>query len=109
MDIIQAMQTRYAAQSFDSNKKVSEADLTTILEALRLTPSGFGLQPWKFVVVENQDLKNQLVPHSYGQAKIADASHLLVLCARTDVDANLAQKHIDAVAKTRGIDVGLLD
>ena len=60
-DILSSLSWRYATKKFDASKKLSEEQFETLLEALRLTPSSFGLQPWKFVVVENQSLREELV------------------------------------------------
>lgn len=103
MEIMQALQWRYATKMFDANKKLSEADFQKLLDALVLTPSSFGLQPWKFVVVENPELRAQLRPHSWGQSQITDASHLLVLCRVNTIDEAFIQKNLDQIVKIRGV------
>lgn len=80
MDLIQQLNWRYATQNFDSTKKVAPEKLALLLETLRLAPSSYGLQPWKFVLVENPELRAKLQAASWGQAKVTEASHLLVLC-----------------------------
>lgn len=94
-DLIAAMNSRYSAKVFDSEKKVSEDTLQALLECLRLSPSFFGIEAWKFVVVENPEIRKRLRTASYDQPKITDASHLVVLCARKDVTG----EYVDA--KTR--------
>jgi len=86
---------RYATKQFDPTRKISASDWTTLEEALRLTPSSFGLQPWKFIVVTDPTVRAQLRPASWNQSQITDASHLVVLAAKnnfgeTDIDAHLA-------------------
>lgn len=108
MNIIDSLNWRYATKVFDPNKKVSDTDLKTILEALRLSPSSFGLQLWKFVVVTNQDLKNKLVEQSWGQKQVADCSHLLVLCRPEKVTHEDVDHYVNDIAKTRGVSEGTL-
>lgn len=82
--IINDLNWRYATKAFDTTKKVSKEDLGTIIEAFRLSASSFGLQPWKLVVVQNQDIKDSLVEHSWGQIQIANCSDLLVLTRKNN-------------------------
>lgn len=76
--IIDSLNWRYATKEFDATKKISETDLNEIIEAFRLTSSSFGLQPWKLIIVENKEKREELLPVSWGQKQIVDASHLLV-------------------------------
>jgi nitroreductase len=80
MNILEDLNWRYATKEFDAARPVSPEDLETLLDALILSPSSFGLQPWKFVVVENQELKDQLLPHSWHQKQVVQAGHVIVLC-----------------------------
>ena len=99
--MISGLSWRYATKKFDATKKLSAEAFETLLEALRLTPSSFGLQPWKFVVVENPSVREELVTHSWGQRQVADASHLLVLCRKTALDASQVESYIaDMIQKT---------
>ena len=81
-NVIEKLNWRYATKVFDKSKKLSEDDLNILLESLRLTPSSFGLQPWKFVLVKNIDLREKIKDASYGQTQMTDASDLIVLCAK---------------------------
>ena len=100
-ELISALNWRYATKQFDTNKKISTEQLDTLLESLRLSASSFGLQPWKFVIVENPALRETLVGHSWGQRQIADASHLIVLCRQTVIDSAYVEKYVQSVADTR--------
>jgi len=82
MNIIDKLQWRYATKKFDTTKKLSLQKISTIKEAFNLTATSYGLQPVTLVVVENQDLKNKLVEHSWGQQQVSQASHVLVLCVQ---------------------------
>ena len=106
--IIDNLNWRYATKKFDTSKKISESDLHTLLEVLRLAPSAYGLQPFKILVIENATIREQLKAKSYGQPQITDASHVLVLCAYLDVKDSHIDEHILNTATTREIDVNLL-
>jgi nitroreductase len=81
--IIEPLNWRYATKKFDSTKKISNEDLETIKESLRLVPSSYGLQPLKFLIIEDTSLRLRLKERSFNQAQITDASHLLVICSLT--------------------------
>lgn len=106
---LQSLQRRYATKHFDPSKKISDTDLHTITESFRLSPSSFGLQGRGCVVVQDVDIRSQLLTHSYGQAQVVDASHLLVLCRRTDIDSAWVIKYTQSIADTRDIPVDTLD
>ena len=100
--IISALSWRYAVQAFDSSKKVAQGDLETILESARLSANSFGLEAWKFIVVENPELRLKLKEAGYGQSKITDASHLIVVARRTDVRENIVAERIARTAQIVG-------
>ncbi len=106
--VLDAMQRRYATKAYDTSKKVSEADLTTILEAMRLAPSSFGLQPWKFIVVENTETREQLKANSRGQPQVTDASHLIVLAVKKSITEADVDAYMQSVASTRNMPVEAL-
>ncbi|TNH02027.1 NAD(P)H-dependent oxidoreductase [Testudinibacter sp. TR-2022] len=81
--ILDAYHNRYACKSYDPNKKISQEDLTFILETARLSPSSFGLEPWRFLVIENQQIKELIRDIAWGaKDKIMDCSHFIVILAR---------------------------
>lgn len=85
MSFLSQLNWRYATKKFDTKKKVSENDLSAVLEAVRMTPTSFGLESYKVVVVSDQKTKDALRDASYGQESVSSASHVIVLCARTDL------------------------
>jgi len=93
---------RYATKQFDPEKRINEQNWEGLEESLRLTPSSGGLQPWKFVVVTDPDVRAKLRPASYGQAQITDASHLVVFAAKTNFGADDVDAHIKQVAEAQG-------
>lgn len=117
--LVESLNWRYATKQFDPSRKISAEDWGTLEEALRLSASSYGLQPWKFLVIENPELRAQLQPVSYGQSQIVDASHLVVLATKpnlteADVDAHIAKivettgAPADALAPLRGMMVGAI-
>ncbi|MCG2612444.1 NAD(P)H-dependent oxidoreductase [Flavobacterium sp. SM15] len=96
---------RYATKKFDATKKISNEDLEILKEAIRLSSSSYGLQPYKVLIVENPELRAKIQPAAWGQTQIVDASHLFIFANMT----NLGEKDIDTyvknIAETRGIPV----
>lgn len=95
---------RYATKQFDATKKISDADLMILKESIRLTPTSYGLQPFKVIVVENPELRSKLRESSWGQTQITDASHLFVFVAQNSMEAEHIDNYIELAAKTRNID-----
>jgi nitroreductase len=102
-NIIQLLNWRYATKSFDTNKKLNDEQLATLLNAIQLAPSSYGLQPYQIIVVSNQEVKEALKGAAYGQPQLAQASHVMVF-ARTK---NYTTAHVDEYASniiaTRGV------
>ncbi|AWM14833.1 NAD(P)H-dependent oxidoreductase [Flavobacterium sp. NRK F10] len=94
---------RYATKKFDATKKVSDTDLAILKEAIQLTASSYGLQPYKVLIIENPEIRKQLQAASWGQTQIVDASHLLVFVNHTNIDETYIAKFVDHIAETRGI------
>jgi len=94
-EVINALNWRYAVKQFNPEKKVSKEDLDTILGAVRLAPSSYGLQPLKILVVENPELRAELRSFSYNQPQVTDASHLLVLCTFNEITEATIEGMID--------------
>ena len=101
--LLAQLKWRYATKQFDPARKISAQDWAALEQALVLSPSSGGLQPWKFVVVKNPALRAQLRPVSYGQPQITDASHLVVFASRTDVTEADVDAHIKNVAAIQGV------
>jgi nitroreductase len=81
--IIEAFNDRHACKEFNPEKKITDQDFTFILETGRLSPSSFGFEPWKFLIVQNKELREKLKEHTWGgQKQIPTSSHLLVILAR---------------------------
>jgi len=81
MSLIENLNWRHAVKAYDPTKKVSAEDLNTILEAARLAPTSSGLQPFRIIVVENQELKDKMVAGALNPEVMRDSSHVLVFAA----------------------------
>ncbi|MCM3760945.1 NAD(P)H-dependent oxidoreductase [Alkalihalobacillus oceani] len=94
-DLLQAFQERHATKEFDPTKKIEEDDFQFILEAARLSPSSVGYEPWKFVVVQNDTLRNKLKEVSWGaQGQLPTASHFVLILARTAKDTKYDSDYV---------------
>ncbi len=102
---IESQNWRYATKKFDANKKISEADLETLKEAIRLSSSSYGLQPYKVLIVENPELRAKIQPAAWGQSQIVDASHLFVFANMLNVGEKEIDTYVNNIAETRGIPV----
>jgi len=94
---------RYATKKFDLSKKISKQEFAELLEALRLSPSSYGLQPWKFVIVLDPLLRNRLRPHARNQPQITDADTLIVFCVLKSMDEGYVKHYVDRIAQVRGV------
>ncbi len=102
MTALESLNWRYATKQFDPTKKLSSEDWQTLEQSLVLTPSSFGLQPWKFIIVTNQDTKEALRPHSWGQSQITDSSHLVVFTSLKEVTEDNVDPWIATMAEAQG-------
>lgn len=96
---------RYATKKFDATKKVSETDLETLKQAVRLSASSYGLQPYQVLIIENPELRAKLQPASWGQSQIVEASHLLVFANIVNINENHIDSYMLNMAETRGLTI----
>ena len=94
---------RYATKKFDATKKISTEDLNTLKEAIRLSSSSYGLQPYKVIIVENPELRAKIQPVAWGQSQIVDASHLIVFANRTSINDTEIDAFFKNMSETREI------
>lgn len=96
---------RYATKKFDATKKVSNEDLQILKEAIQLSTSSYGLQPYKVLIIENPEIRKQLQPVSWGQTQIVDASHLIVFANYTNITETHIDDYINNIAQSRKLNV----
>jgi nitroreductase len=101
--LLEQLNWRYATKQFDPKRRISATDWATLEEALRLTPSSGGLQPWKFIVITDPAVRAKLVPASYGQEKVSTASHLIVFASKNNLSEVDVDAHVQNISKTQGV------
>ena len=101
-ELLKTLHWRYATKLFDPEKKIDDAAITALEDSMVLTPSSFGLQPWKFIFVEDQAIKDQLLPLSWNQPQTRDCSHFVVLCYDDSFQLSEVDRYIDATVEARG-------
>jgi nitroreductase/dihydropteridine reductase len=101
-NLIELLNWRYATKKFDATKAVPEDKVAHILEAIRLTASSSGLQPYHVLVVTNPELRAQIKPNAWGQGQVTDGSHLLVFAAWDDYTPERINEAFDLVNDVRG-------
>jgi nitroreductase len=102
--ILEDLHWRYATKRFDPERKIAPADIELVLEALRLTPTSYGLQAMRVVLIESETLRPALREATYGQAVISDASHIVVLCAEKEIRPELIDSYIEQTRIARNAD-----
>ncbi len=107
--LLEALNWRYAVKKYDVNKKLDDDKLNTLLEALRLTPSSLGMQPWKFLVIENKEIRSKLKEAGFSQSQWTDASHLIIFCAKNKITNGDAERFLQSIAEQRSISRSSLD
>jgi nitroreductase len=102
MNVVERMQWRYAVKAMNG-EKVSDEKIERILEAIRLSPSSSGLQPYELLVVTNAELKSQLKVAAHNQSQVEDCSHLLVFAAWDTYTADRVNAWFDLVNEERNM------
>lgn len=102
MSFLQNLNWRYATKKYDTSKKLKQAELDQILEAIRMAPSSNGFQPYDVIVVNNVDLREKLKAAAYNQAQVTEAPHFLVFAAWDNITEHNLGKVFDVLAEVRG-------
>ncbi len=108
-DLLDNLNWRYATKGFDATRKIAPELWTTIEKATTLAPSSYGLQPWRFVVVNNPETRATLKGVSWNQPQITDASHLIVFCRKLEVTPADVDAYIEDISRTRNVPASALD
>ncbi len=101
--LIEALSWRYAVKKFDATKKIAETDWNTLEQAMWLSASSFGLQPWKFLGIKSPEIRKKLRPVSWNQSQVEEASHFVVFAAKTSMDEAYVSQFIQTVAQVRAV------
>lgn len=103
------LEWRYATKIFDPQKTVSDENIKLLFETLRMSPSSFGLQPYKILVIKDIDVRKKLKEYTWNQNQVVDASHLLVFCSYKNIDGSMLNTHIENIATTRKLDIAAVE
>ena len=101
MTSIENLKWRYAVKKFDNHKFLSEDQINTLKEAFNLTATSYGLQPIKLLVIQNKEIQEKLVTHSWNQKQVAQASHVLVICVDTNLGESDVENYFNRVQEIR--------
>jgi nitroreductase len=107
--LLQQLRWRYATKTFDPTKKISDADWAALEQALILTPTSYGFQPYRFVVITDPALREKLVPLSWGQRQVVDACRYVVFAAKTSVSEADVDHYVEHIARVRNTPVASLE
>ncbi|NBU99590.1 MAG: NAD(P)H-dependent oxidoreductase [Spirochaetia bacterium] len=102
MDIIQNLNWRYATKRMNGSK-IPQSALETIKESIRLSPSSVGLQPYKILIVESEELKKKISPPAFNQPQITESSHVLVFTVWKSLTDLQASEYLAYVQSERGV------
>ncbi|MEB3262952.1 MAG: NAD(P)H-dependent oxidoreductase [Synechococcus sp.] len=102
-ELLSALQWRYATKVFDGNRRIDPQVWAALEQSLVLSPSSYGLQPWKFLVITDPHLRSQLRPHSWNQAQITDCSHLVVFLRRHTIEEADLDRLIQRTSELRRV------
>ena len=106
--LVQALEWRYATKVFDATKKIPAAVWSALEQALVLTPTSYGLQPYQFLVVQDAAVRAALLPHSWNQKQVVDCSHYVVFTARTEMTEADVDRWVARLSAVRGIPAAAL-
>lgn len=107
--LVSALNWRYAVKKFDAAGRVPLDKWEALEESLVLSPSSYGLQAWKFLVIEDKALRAKLLPHSWNQSQIVDADKLVLFLVKKDAGPADVQRFIDRISEVRRLPAEMLD
>ena len=98
-----ALNWRYAVKAFDASRQIEPTTWATLENSLVMSPSSYGLQPWRFLVITDGALRAELRPHSWNQSQITDCSHLVVFLVKRAITPADLEQLIDTTSAVRGV------
>ena len=99
--ILDSLNWRYAVKAYDTARKVSEADLKILEDAILLAPSSFGIQPYKAFIISDPDVREKLKPAAYNQPAVTDASHLIVFAFKKTLTESDVDQFVGRISEVR--------
>lgn len=107
--VLDQLNWRYAVKKFDPTRKIDPETWYALEQSLILTPSSYGLQPWKFIVITDAAIKDQLPALSWNQTQPRDCSHMVAFAAKRTIDEDHIAQHMTNVVATRNLPPGAMD
>lgn len=101
--LVNQMRWRYAVKRFDPARKLSSQDWDALETALVLSPSSYGLQPWKFLVVQSPEVRKKLTPASWNQTQVEECSHYVVFLNKKGMDEKHLDEYLSTIVNTRKV------
>ena len=101
--LTEALNWRYATKAFDPSRSIPADTWQALEQSLVLSPSSYGLQPWKFLLIRDRELRQQLRPHSWDQSQITDCAELVVFLGRRTIEQSDVDRLIDTTCQARGL------
>src|SRR5690606_37151629 len=109
MEIIHALEWRYAVKKFDSTKSLSDQEVAMLKKAFNLTATSYGLQPIKLLVISDKAVQKKLRALAFNQAQLEDASHVLIFCIEQGIDAKYIRNYFNRVKEIRNTPENILE
>ena len=107
--LLESLNFRYATKKFDPTRQIPDQEWEVLEHSLVLSPSSFGLQPWKFIVINDPELRGRLRQHSWNQSQITEASRLVVFTTRTDLTEPDVDRFMTRLAAVQDRDPSTLE
>lgn len=107
--ILDSLNWRYAVKKFDPAKKISQEDFAALEESLRMAPSSYGFQPWKFVVINDSQMREKLRLVSWNQGQVTDSSHYIVLASQSHLEEKHVDNYMNSISLVRGVGIETLE
>lgn len=109
MNILDKLEWRYATKKFDTHRKLTSAQLNVLLESVNLAATSIGLQPFKLIVIKNEQVRKLLGEAARNQPQVTESSQVLVFAAKTEISQQYIDDYIQLMAKTRGVELTELE
>lgn len=100
---------RYATKKFDPTRTIADQDIDSLKEAIRLSASSYGLQPYKVLLISDPQIKARLKDAANGQTQLTDASHVVIFANHSDLGSGHVASYVDNISKTRGLEFEKLE
>ncbi|HEX8270605.1 MAG TPA: NAD(P)H-dependent oxidoreductase [Flavobacterium sp.] len=101
--ILESLNWRYATKKYNPLQKVSDEDIEILKEAIKLSVSSMGLQPYRVLIIDNPELREKLKPAAFGQSAITDASHLFIFANEVNVGDKQINAYLKNISETRNV------